>query len=387
MVGGRPVRSRRARHVGHGPMRDGPAPGPVRVAAIDCGTNSLRLLVADVDLSAATLADHVRRMEIVRLGEGVDATGRLAPDALARTFGVLEEYAEIIEDAPASAVRMVATSATRDAANSAEFIRGVISILGVQPEVLTGDQEAFLSFTGATAELAHAGLATEPSPGAAGRPAGELLAPPYLVVDIGGGSTEFVLGGTDGSSPVITRQDGAAAGGAAPGGAAAGTVVADGVCAAVSVDIGCVRMTERHLRSDPPTAAEIAAATADIDSAIDAAAARVPVRSARTLVGLAGSVTTVAGIALGLPAYDADRIHHARIGAANVHAVARMLLSQTRDQRARIGVMHPGRVDVIGAGALVLDRILTRLGYGEVVASEHDILDGIAWSLAGSRAG
>jgi exopolyphosphatase/guanosine-5'-triphosphate,3'-diphosphate pyrophosphatase len=434
-------------------MSDGPAPGPVRVAAIDCGTNSLRLLVADVDLRAATLADYVRRMEIVRLGQGVDATGRLAPDALARTFGVLREYAEIIKDAPASAVRMVATSATRDAANSAEFIRGVIRILGVPPEVLTGDQEAFLSFTGATAELAHAGLAHAQlataglGPGGAGRPAGEQLAPPYLVVDIGGGSTEFVLGaGAGGVSPAAARKDGpvpadtapgdAAADGAAPADAAAGSMapggpvvgrgggaatgyrvaggaaagdapvgeaaaggslaegdravgkaVAGGVRAAVSVDIGCVRMTERHLRSDPPTAAEIAAATADIDAAIDAAAARIPVRSARTLVGLAGSVTTVAGIALGLPAYDASRIHHARIGAANVHAVARMLLSQTRDQRARIGVMHPGRVDVIGAGALVLDRVLTRLGYGEVVASEHDILDGIAWSLAASRAG
>jgi len=456
-------------------MSDGPAPGPVRVAAIDCGTNSLRLLVADVDLRTATLADYVRRMEIVRLGQGVDATGCLAPDALARTFGVLREYAEIIKDASASAVRMVATSATRDAANSAEFIRGVIRILGVPPEVLTGDQEAFLSFTGATAELAHAGLAHAQlataglGPGGAGRPAGEQLAPPYLVVDIGGGSTEFVLGdGAGGVSPAAARKDGpvpadtapgdAAADGAAPADAAAGSIapggpvtgraggsaatgylvavgdapvgdaaaggslaegraaasgtaaasrtpvgslagcaaagdtavgkaVAGGVRAAVSVDIGCVRMTERHLRSDPPTAAEIAAATADIDAAIDAAAARIPVRSARTLVGLAGSVTTVAGIALGLPAYDASRIHHARIGAANVHAVARMLLSQTRDQRARIGVMHPGRVDVIGAGALVLDRVLTRLGYGEVVASEHDILDGIAWSLAASRAG
>ncbi len=388
-------------------MSNGPLPGPVRVAAIDCGTNSLRLLVADVDPRAATLADHVRRMEIVRLGQGVDATGRLTPDALARTFSVLEEYAEIIKDASASALRMVATSATRDAANSAEFIHGVIRILRVQPEVLTGDQEAFLSFTGATAELARAGPATGPGPGAAGRPAGEQLAPPYLVVDIGGGSTEFVLGGTGGSSPAAACSDrpapgdtapggavlgqtapsGAAVGDTAPGGAVAGTVVADGVCAAVSVDIGCVRMTERHLRSDPPTAAEIDAATADIDAAIDATAARMPVRSARTLVGLAGSVTTVAGIALGLPAYDASRIHHARIGALNVHAVARMLLSQTRDQRARIGVMHPGRVDVIGAGALVLDRILTQLGYGEVVASEHDILDGIAWSLAGTRAG
>lgn len=332
------------------------ATGSVRVAAIDCGTNSLRLLIADIDPREATLADQVRRMEIVRLGQGVDATGRLAPDALARTFGVLEEYARILGDASASAVRMVATSATRDAANSAEFVRGVTRILGVRPEVLSGAEEAFLSYTGATAEL------TRPGPGQA-RLAADPLAAPYLVVDIGGGSTEFVLGGMAGE-------------------AAAGPALA-----AVSVDIGCVRMTERHLRADPPTAAEIAAATADIDAAIATAAARVPAGRARTLIGLAGSVTTVAGIALGLPSYDAGRIHHARIPAATAHAVARMLLSQTRAQRALIGVMHPGRVDVIGAGALILDRILARLGFAEVVASEHDILDGIAWSLVHSHAG
>jgi exopolyphosphatase/guanosine-5'-triphosphate,3'-diphosphate pyrophosphatase len=332
------------------------AAGSVRVAAIDCGTNSLRLLIADIDPREATLADQVRRMEIVRLGQGVDATGRLAPDALARTFGVLEEYARIVGDASASAVRMVATSATRDAANSAEFVRGVTRILGVPPEVLSGAEEAFLSYTGATAEL------TRPGPGQ-DRPGPGPLAPPYLVVDIGGGSTEFVVGGMAGEP----------AAGPAP--------------AAVSVDIGCVRMTERHLRADPPTAAEVAAATADIDAAIATAAARVPAGRARTLIGLAGSVTTVAGIALGLPSYDAGRIHHARIPAATVHAVARMLLSQTRAKRALIGVMHSGRVDVIGAGALILDRILARLGFAEVVASEHDILDGIAWSLVKSHAG
>jgi exopolyphosphatase / guanosine-5'-triphosphate,3'-diphosphate pyrophosphatase len=353
-----------------------PAAGSVRVAAIDCGTNSLRLLIADIDQRAATLADQVRRMEIVRLGQGVDATGCLAPDALARTFGVLEEYARIVSDASASAVRMVATSATRDAANSAEFVGGVTRILGVPPEVLSGDEEAFLSYTGATAELAR--------PGQDGplRPAGGELAPPYLVVDIGGGSTEFVLGGSrPGSRQGTLRADRGAA-----GVMAAGESATDAALAAVSVDIGCVRMTERHLRCDPPTDAEIAAATADIDAAIAAAAARVPAQRARTLIGLAGSVTTVAGIALDLPAYDASRTHHARIPAATVHAVARMLLSQTRAQRGRIGVVHPGRVDVIGAGALVLDRILARLGFAEVVASEHDILDGIAWSLV-DRAG
>jgi len=320
-----------------------------RVAAIDCGTNSLRLLIADVDPRAGRLDDVDRRMEIVRLGQGVDATGRLAPEALSRTFRVLEDYAGTIQRASAGLIRMVATSATRDAANAAEFVRGVTGILGVPPEVLSGGQEASLSFIGATAELA--------SPG----PGRERFAPPYLVVDIGGGSTEFVLGGGQ-------------AGGAGP-------------VAAISVDIGCVRMTERHLHSDPPTGSQIAAATADIDAAIGRAAAEVSPQRARTLVGLAGSVTTVAGIALELPAYDASRIHHARIPASQVHAVTRMLLGQTRAQRSQIGVMHPGRIDVIGAGALVLDRILAQLGFAEVVVSEHDILDGIAWSLVDLHAG
>jgi exopolyphosphatase/guanosine-5'-triphosphate,3'-diphosphate pyrophosphatase len=306
-----------------------------RVAAVDCGTNSLRLLVADVDLARAELTDVVRRMEIVRLGQGVDRTGRLAPEALARAAGVLRDYADVIAATAARSVRMVATSATRDASNTAEFTRQVKEILGVAPEVLTGSEEAGLSFTGATAELAAARDDA-----------------PVLVADIGGGSTEFVLG--------------------TPGQPAAH---------AISVDIGCVRMTERHLAGDPPTTAELAAATADIDAALDAVAESVPVRQARTLVGLAGSVATVAGIALGLPAYDAARIHHARICAADVHEVTRSLLAQTRAARAAIGVMHPGRVDVIGGGALILDRIMRRFGFAEVLASEHDILDGIAWSL------
>ena len=396
------------------------AAGVVRVAAIDCGTNSLRLLIADVDPRQPTMADLVRRMEIVRLGQGVDATGRLAPDALARTFRVLEEYAALISGSAADAVRMVATSATRDAANSAEFVRGVTRILGVPPEVLSGGQEARLSFTGATAELAGGGP-------------GQRFAPPYLVVDIGGGSTEFVLGGYQSGAPVpggmapavsqsaraqpdvaqpaslqpatvqpailqpailqparvqpdVAEPDIGEPARAQPGADQAGSTSA-GQIAAISVDIGCVRMTERHLHSDPPADAEIAAAVTDIDAAISRAAAEVPVQRARTLVGLAGSVTTVAGIALGLPAYDASRIHHARIPASEVHAVTQMLLGQTRAQRGLIGVMHPGRIDVIGAGALVLDRILVRLGFAEVVVSEHDILDGIAWALVDHHGG
>ena len=310
-----------------------------RVAAVDCGTNSLRLLLADVDPGRAGLTDVVRRMEIVRLGQGVDQTGRLAPEALARAMTVLRDYADVIARSGAQAVRMVATSATRDADNAAEFVRLVKEVLGVAPEVLTGDEEAVLSFTGATAELAAG-----PDPG------------PFLVADIGGGSTEFVLGEV-GRLPAHS----------------------------ISVNVGCVRMTERHLHGDPPSEAEVAAAVADIDAALEVAAAAVPVREARTLVGLAGSVTTVGAIAMELPAYDATRIHHARVAAADVHAVTRGLLAQTRAERAAIGVMHPGRVDVIGGGALILDRLMRRFGFAEVLVSEHDILDGMAWSLAGVR--
>jgi len=311
-----------------------------RVAAIDCGTNSIRLLIADVDAEHAVLTDVEREMKIVRLGEGVDRTGRLSEAALSRTIGALREYADLIARLSPAAVRMVATSATRDAENAQEFVDRVKEVLGVAPEVVTGDEEAFLSFSGATRELAGTALARDGD-----------CPPPYLVTDIGGGSTEFVLGGPE------------------------------GVSGARSVDIGCVRMTERHLHTDPPTAAEVAAATADIDAALEIVTASVPVYQAHTLVGLAGSVTTVAGIALGLAHYDAARIHHSRIPAAQVHAVTTTLLGQTRVQRAAIPIMHPGRVDVIGAGALVLDRAIAQFGFGEVLVSEHDILDGIAWSL------
>ena len=327
--------------------------GPVRarVAAIDCGTNSLRLLVADVDQAAGRLGDVDRRMEIVRLGQGVDATGRLAPEALDRTLHALAGYAKIIKAASVDAVRMVATSATRDAANAADFVRGVEGVLGVPPEVLSGQDEAYLSFTGATAELTTPG-------GLAAAPGG-----PYLVVDIGGGSTEFVLG--DGQPP--------------------GRPAARTGLSALSVDIGCVRLTERHLHGDPPGRAEIAAATADIEAALDAVAAAMPAAAARTLVGLAGSVTTMAGLALGLAEYDPARIHHARISAAQVTDQTGRLLGQTRAQRAALGVMHPGRVDVIGGGAMVLDHVMRRFGFTEVLVSEHDILDGIAWALAAER--
>jgi exopolyphosphatase/guanosine-5'-triphosphate,3'-diphosphate pyrophosphatase len=330
------------------------------VAAIDCGTNSIRLLIADLDPerehgSAGTehsspLADVTRQMRIVRLGEGVDRTGRLAEAALDRTMTALREYAGLIAEAKPEAVRMVATSATRDAANSLEFTGRVLDILGVTPEVITGDEEAWLSFTGATRELAGTPLA------AAGA-----CPPPYLVTDIGGGSTEFVLGGPDEADD--RRQ------------------VSRGQIQGRSVNIGCVRLTERHLHGDPPLAVQIAATIKDIDAALGQAAAAVPAEKAKTLVGLAGSVTTVAAIALGLDAYDSARIHHSRISAARVHDIAGVLLAMTRTERAAIPVMHPGRVDVIGAGALILDRIMARFGFAEVLVSEHDILDGIAWSL------
>jgi exopolyphosphatase/guanosine-5'-triphosphate,3'-diphosphate pyrophosphatase len=245
-------------------------------------------------------------------------------------------------------VRMVATSATRDASNRQVFIDGVREILGVEPEVVTGLDEAELSFVGATAEF-EAEAAED----------GESrLSPPFLVVDIGGGSTEFVLGGD-------------------PGEGEGGELVR----ASLSVDIGCVRMTERHLRGDPPTDEEIEAATADIEAALDEVERVVPLREAGSVVCVAGTATTVAGIALDLPEYDPERIHHARVGADDLDRITGELLRATSAERSRIGVMHPGRVDVIGAGALVLSRVLARTGADFFTASEHDILDGVAWSL------
>ncbi|MGW6058505.1 Ppx/GppA phosphatase family protein [Streptomyces sp. NPDC055189] len=306
-----------------------------RVAAIDCGTNSIRLLVADADPQTGELVDLDRRMTVVRLGQGVDKTGRLAPEALERTFAACREYARIIKEHGAERLRFVATSASRDAENRDDFVRGVLDILGVEPEVISGDQEAEFSFTGATKELAGS----------------DHLAKPYLVVDIGGGSTEFVVGD-------------------------------DGVRAARSVDVGCVRLTERHIRTDPPSPAELDAVRADITAALDLAEQTVPIGEARTLVGLAGSVTTVAAIALGLDAYDSAAIHHSRVSYEQVSEIVGRLSRATHDERAAIPVMHPGRVDVIVSGALVLLSIMDRTGAREVVVSEHDILDGIGWSIA-----
>ncbi|WP_308208625.1 Ppx/GppA phosphatase family protein [Paractinoplanes aksuensis] len=299
------------------------------MAGIDCGTNSIRLLIAEV--GDGKLTDVARRMQIVRLGEGVDRTGRLSEGAMARTKKALVGYAAEIAELGVTRVRMCATSASRDAENAQEFRDMVRGVLGIDPEVISGTEEAALSFTGALA-----GLSAEP---------------PHLVVDIGGGSTEFVTGTT-------------------------------AVDHAISMDIGCVRMTERHFHSDPPSPAEIHNAERDITAAVDIALTAVPGRDAKTLVGLAGSVTTVTALAKELTEYDATRIHHARVTRADVSRVTAELLAMTVEQRRALPVMHPGRADVIGAGALILRIIMERSGHDEVVASEHDILDGIAYSLA-----
>lgn len=311
-----------------------------RVAAVDCGTNSIRLLIADIDQETRALTDVVRTMEIVRLGYGVDRTGLIDPAAMARTLAACERYAARCRAVGAEAVRFVATSASRDAHNAAEFVAGVRRAFGdfdVAPEVVSGQEEATLSFQGATGDVQATGI-----PG------------PYLVIDIGGGSTEFVRGTTD-------------------------------VAAALSLDVGCVRLTERHLHTDPPTMAEVGAAVDEVEAAIDAAEEAVPLAGLGAVVGLAGSVTTVTAHALELTTYDPGRIHLARLSVAEHQRACTDLVSRTRSERAALGFMHPGRVDVIGAGALVWRQILRRAverspGVG-VVTSEHDILDGIALSL------
>lgn len=297
----------------------------VRVAAIDCGTNSVRLLVRD------GAQDLHREMRIVRLGQGVDRTGRLAPEALERTRAALAEYAQIIGRLEVARTRMIATSATRDAGNRDVFVAMVRETLGVEPEVITGHAEAQLSYSGAVATL----------PGIDGR---------VLLVDLGGGSTELVLG------PEPLR--------------------------AHSMDVGSVRLTERHLRDDPPTPEQADAVVRDVTDALDRAQHDVPWRDADHLVGVAGTVTTVAALALGLESYRPDAIHGARISAADVAAVTDRLLSLDHDGRAALGVIHPGRVDVITAGALVLRTVVERCGTGELIASEHDILDGVAASIS-----
>jgi exopolyphosphatase/guanosine-5'-triphosphate,3'-diphosphate pyrophosphatase len=302
----------------------------MQVAAIDCGTNSIRLLIADIE--GNSFREVTRLMEVVRLGQGVDQTGQFHPDAIARTLAAVDIYAAEIAKRGVQKIRFCATSATRDARNRELFMEGVFERLGVRPDVISGEEEASLSFMGATKDL----------PASDG---------PFLVVDIGGGSTEFVIG-------------------------------TDHVEAAKSVNIGCVRMTERHFVSSDPEPGEIAAATQDIDEAIAQAAKVVPITSAKTLIAVAGTATTVAAAALKLAEYDRYAIHLSHISAEDVHAASKIFFALKRDERAALGYMHPGRVDVIPAGSLVLSRIMLATGAKEFVASESDILDGMAWSLA-----
>ena len=302
----------------------------MRVAAIDCGTNSIRLLIADID--GSNFREVMRDMEIVRLGQGVDETGQFHPDAIARTLAAVDKFAAEIAKRGVEKIRFCATSATRDATNRHLFVDGVRERLGIELEVISGDEEAALSFAGAIKDL-------DPSNG------------PFLVVDIGGGSTEFVFGTAT-------------------------------VEAARSVNIGCVRMTERHFASDPAKAEQIEAARADIQAAIAQAAAVVPITKAKTLVAVAGTATTVAAAALDLPEYDRYAIHLARISAQQTHDAATMFATTTCEQRLQLGYMHPGRVDVIAAGSLVLSEIMKATGATEFIASESDILDGMAFSLA-----
>lgn len=323
----------------------------VRAAAIDCGTNTIRLLIADVDTGTGRLVDVARRLEIVRLGHGVDRTGRLDPEAVERTLAALRTYQELIDShgvAP-DRVRFVATSATRDAENSADFAAGVERIIGRAPEVISGDEEAALSFAGAVGSL------------------GDDVTGPVVVIDIGGGSTESILGAADGIAQ-----------------------------AAFSADLGSVRLTERHLRSDPPTAPEIAAATAEVDAWVDRTLEAVDLSRACTAVGVAGTATSITAIALGLTRYEPDRVHGTCLPLATVLSVCDDVLHRTRAERRASGLLQPGRADVIGAGALIWSRLLTRTAaavrtsggtLGTVLTSEHDMLDGIAAAVARAQPG
>jgi len=300
-----------------------------QVAVIDCGTNSIRLLIAEI--SGSTFKEVIRTMEIVRLGQGVDENKAFHPDAINRTLLAVKSFKEIIDKNKVDKIRFCATSATRDAMNRNLFIDGVRDILNVQVEVIPGEEEAALSFTGATYQLDQG-------------------SGPFLVVDIGGGSTEFVYG----DKKVISAK---------------------------SVNIGCVRMSERHLTNQPPTMDQIASAIVDIDIAITQAAVSVPINSAKSLIAVAGTATTVAAAALDLSKYDRDLIHLSKISADKVHKVAQMFQSMNKSEISALPYMHEGRVDVITAGSLVLSRVMAATGAAEFVASESDILDGMAFSL------
>lgn len=320
-----------------------PAPPPGltrRLAAVDCGTNSIRLLVADVDPASGAQRDVVRRMEVVRLGEGLDVTGAISAAALDRALARCREYAQQCRELGVEEVRFVATSAARGAANAGDFLVRVEEAFGsyrAWPEVIDGEREASLSFAGAVTDVAAVGL-----------PA------PYLVVDLGGGSTEFVMG-RDASDPAASQG--------------------------ISVDMGCVRFTERYLHSDPPTPTQLQAARAVVDAELDRVVTRLPVAGLGTVVGVAGSVLTIGAHAIRLREYDESRLHLLELPPHDWEYAARDLLTMTRAERAELPFMHPGRVDVIGAGALIWERIVARLapqaGAVRVLASTHDILDGV----------
>ncbi len=303
-----------------------------QVAVIDCGTNSIRLLIAKV--FGGNLKEVLRTMEIVRLGQGVDENKAFHSDAINRTLSAVKSFKEIIDKNKVDKIRFCATSATRDASNRNLFIDGVRDILNIQVEVIPGEEEAALSFTGATYQLDQSGG-------------------PFLVVDIGGGSTEFVYG----DKKVINAE---------------------------SVNIGCVRMSERHFISSPPNMDQIASAIVDIDIAITQAAVSVPINSAKSLIAVAGTATTVAAAALELSKYDRDAIHLSKISADKVHKVAQMFQVMNKREISALPYMHEGRVDVITAGSLVLSRVMAATGAAEFVASETDILDGMAFSLSDS---
>ncbi len=314
-----------------------------RVAAIDCGTNSIRVLIADVTEAfdgRPELRDLYREQKVVRLGQGVDATGEFAPEAIERTRVALAEYTAMLRRKGAERVRMVATSAARDVSNREAFFGMVRDTLGIDAEVISGDEEAQLSFVGAVGDL-------DPDDG------------PFVVVDTGGGSTELVVG---------TLTDGKAT-----------------VTAARSVDIGSVRITERCLHGDPPTADEVVQAREVARGILDQAFDAVPVEGVRTWVGVAGTITTLSAVAQRLERYDPSAVHLSRLSLAQLHEVAEDLLGRTREQRREHTAIDPGRIDVIGGGALIVDmlgkELHERAGITELVVSEHDILDGIARSL------
>ena len=302
-----------------------------RVAAIDCGTNSIRLLISDIDTSTNTATDVVREMRIVRLGEGVDKTNAFSPRALERTFKAVEEYDKLLLKHNVEHVRFVATSATRDAQNKAMFIKGVIDRLRIVPEVIAGVEEAALSFDGATRSLRQKHSA------------------PFLIIDLGGGSTELVIGDKE------------------PTGA-------------YSMDVGCVRMTERHTPGGNPTKEQEEAIRTDVKNALKVAGTKVDWETAKTVVGVAGTITTVAAHVLNLKTYDPDVLHGASITAEQVSQTAQDFITLTPAQRGALPYMHEGRIEVITAGSIVLDEVMKGIGAQTLIASERDILDGVTWS-------